>query len=106
MRFQLSLLRAVGSQPRFDACVCCGRADNLTHFSAFEGGVVCAQCEPRLTEKRRVSRPTLLSLQRHDEANPSGPFNLLNYYISHLSGRAPLLAATLARVVRRPAPGS
>ncbi|KFI59272.1 DNA repair protein RecO [Bifidobacterium gallicum] len=39
------VLRAIamaGWTPRLDSCVVCGRVDQLTHFSARSGGVMCA----------------------------------------------------------------
>lgn len=102
--FQWRMLISIGSAPRMDACVACGRSASLTHFSAFEGGMVCRSCQPRLTEKRAVTERTWLSLRDHRFDPPLGPFNLLNYHISHLMGRAPLLAARLVPPTRPKAP--
>lgn len=102
VRYQLALLRLVGSLPRFDTCVLCGRPSDLTHFCSLEGGMVCRHCEPGQVEKREISGATLQQLRC---ANPSGartgPFDLLNYHIAHLMGREPLLAAKLIPRVRR-----
>lgn len=100
--YQLALLKAIGSLPRFDACVLCGRRDDLTHFSSFEGGLVCRHCEPGQIEKRQVSRATLAVVRGEAEAEGAiGAFGLLNYHIAHLMGREPLLAAKLVPAIRR-----
>ncbi len=57
--YQLRLLEAIGLLPRLDACVLCGRPDSLTHFSSFEGGMVCRNCEPGQVEKWAVT-PSIL----------------------------------------------
>jgi len=99
--YQRTLLIEIGSWPRFDACVSCGRTGHLTHFSSFEGGTICRHCEPVQVEKREVGPKTLAFLSAHevlgDEAARAGPapFELLNYHISHLMGREPKLAASL-----------
>lgn len=95
-RYQRRLLESIGSLPRFDACVLCSRADELTHFSSFEGGMVCRHCEPKQVEKHEVSKPTWSALA--GEAQPAshrGPFSLLNYHIAHMLGKQPLLAGKL-----------
>jgi DNA repair protein RecO (recombination protein O) len=98
VRFQISLLRDIGAQPRFDACVLCGKGVALTHFSSFEGGLVCRHCEPVQVEKREVGPNTLALLrgQRKDLPQSEGllaaAFSLLNYHISHLMSREPAMA--------------
>ena len=59
VRFQLALLDSIGSFPRFESCVQCGRQEDLVVFSSFEGGMVCKHCEPGQVEKRHVSPVTL-----------------------------------------------
>ena len=100
--YQLALLRSVGSLPRFDGCVFCGRPDDLTHFSSFEGGMVCRHCEPGQIEKREILPATLETLQHPDRASPmAGPFKVLNYHIAHLMGHEPALAPKLIPRVQR-----
>jgi DNA repair protein RecO (recombination protein O) len=108
--YQLALLNAVGSLPRFDACVLCGREQDLTHFSSFEGGLVCRHCEAGQVEKRQIATATLtllrsVSLQTrhcsHGSGTPAssgaltGAFTVLNYHIAHQMGREPALASAL-----------
>ena len=120
--YQRALLESIGSMPRFDACVRCDRSEELTHFSAFEGGMICRLCEPTQIEKRRVTGRTLATLAaglNHPTMRAltaeraslgataaegtsgdgvdafAGPFALLNYHISHMMGREPLLASKL-----------
>jgi len=110
-RYQLALLDSIGSLPRFDACVLCGRNQDLTHFSSFEGGLICRHCEPGQVEKREVSIATaelLRSLTEHGSHGPqscgtrAGVFTVLNYHIAHLMGREPLLgAAIVSRTAQR-----
>ena len=103
-RYQFSLLDSIGSLPRFDACVLCGREEDLTHFSSFEGGLICRHCEPGQVEKREVSARTVKALGAsivHDDhcsqssGTRTGVFNVLNYHIAHLMGREPVMGSTL-----------
>jgi len=96
VRYQRRLLEGIGSFPRFDACVLCGRTTDMTHFSSFEGGMVCQTCNPRQAEKHAVSPQTWSGLNQGSEPESwLGPFSLLNYHISHLMGREPVLAPKL-----------
>lgn len=107
--FQHALLDAIGSLPRFDACMLCGRRDALTHFSSFEGGVICRHCEPAQVEKWQVSSLALSLLsgrpQRPSGAQAAsvveGAFAVLNYHIAHQMGREPRLASKLIPPARR-----
>ena len=94
--YQRALLESIGSMPRFDACVACGRMDDLSHFSSHEGGMICRHCEPSRVEKREVAA-SVLSRLRFDESPPGaaaprdqalvGAFDLFDYHLSHLMGR-------------------
>jgi DNA repair protein RecO (recombination protein O) len=44
LAFRLKLLVAAGLTPRLAACVSCGNAAPLTHFTGSGGGMLCAQC--------------------------------------------------------------
>lgn len=112
VRYQTLLLDAIGSLPRFDACVQCERDTDLTHFSSFDGGMVCRHCESNQVEKRLVSAPTAHRLQawavpgaslgEAPVADLRGPFSLLNYHLSHLIGHEPALATALVpKIVQR-----
>lgn len=111
-RFQIVLLNATGSWPRFDACVQCGRDEHLSYFSSFEGGMVCETCAPNRKERHRVSPSTFRvcrspdrdSEENNDLTDPPGkddspayvgPFRLLNYHISHLMGRESVMVSKL-----------
>jgi DNA repair protein RecO (recombination protein O) len=101
--YQSVLLRSAGAMPRLDACVACGRSPNLTHFSAWQGGMLCPTCATRARERRPVRPETLASLRDPTRSAISeGAFALLNYHLSHLAGREPRLAATLLSPARRP----
>ncbi len=104
VRYQMALLEAVGSLPRLDACVLCGRESDLTHFSSFEGGLICRHCEPGQIEKREVSAASVSVLQSIAAALPpssprgvamTGAFTVLNYHLAHLMGREPALSTAI-----------
>jgi len=97
VRYQLALLEAIGSLPRFDACVLCGREEDLTHFSSFEGGLVCRHCELGQVEKRQVSTATVAALRHCSQSSGtlSSAFTVLNYHIAHQMGREPVLGSAL-----------
>ena len=42
--YELRLSSLAGFEAQCDKCVRCGASDGLTHFSAAEGGVLCASC--------------------------------------------------------------
>jgi len=103
-RYQFALLDSIGSLPRFEACVLCDRKEDLTHFSSFEGGLICRHCEPGRVEKREVAARTVEVLRGWHSPNvhrsqssgtQAGVFTVLNYHIAHLMGREPLLATSL-----------
>jgi len=104
VRYQVRLLNDIGSLPRFDACVLCEREADLTHFSSFEGGLICRHCEPGQVEKREVSPATVAMLRASTSASDhcsqssgtwTGSFSALNYHIAHLMGREPALGSAL-----------
>lgn len=119
--YQWRMLDSVGLSPRLDACVLCDRTAPLTHFSSFEGGMVCRSCEGGQVEKRGVPPGVLALLRSCESADPpsaavhvpskpdveriaSTPaatnarreaFELLNYHVSHSAGREPLCASSI-----------
>jgi DNA repair protein RecO (recombination protein O) len=103
--FVRGLLTEVGSVPQFDHCAGCGassassRPANTWYFSSHQGGLLCRDCEPAYVEKRQVPPAVLQALGNPAAAGTAadrGVFELLNYHLSHLMGRAPLLADKLA----------
>lgn len=103
LRYQFALLDNIGSLPRFDACVVCDRDTELTHFSSFEGGLICRDCEVGRVEKWEIARATIECLRVLDsgghensvEKVAPAAFAVLNYHISHLMGMEPRLAELL-----------
>ncbi len=95
--FVSELLTAVGSSPQFSTCVGCRRPVRSgpgLHFSSFEGGLLCRDCEATYVEKRRVPADVLTLVQGgvpRGDGSYRQLFELLNYHLSHLMGRAPLL---------------
>lgn len=121
VRYQLALLESIGSMPRFDACIGCGRADEITHFSSHEGGVICRHCEPGRIEKRGLSQATLNTLRGSSprEGSPTrpssqadaparlqanayiGPFDILDYHLTQMMGRPSALSEKLVPAAKR-----
>lgn len=110
VRYQIILLDKIGSLPRFDACVVCDRDMDLTHFSSFEGGLICRNCEVGRVEKWEIAPATIEYLNLSQEGAASTPpdkntvpsaFAVLNYHISHLMGMEPRLAESLVPASRR-----
>ncbi len=110
VRYQLALLDKIGSLPRFDACVNCGREGELTHFSSFEGGLICRSCEVGQVEKWEIAPSTIELLNLPDggaaprlsnEKDLQSAFSLLNYHLAHLMGMEPRLAESLVPTQRR-----
>jgi len=100
--YQCGLLTEIGSWPRFDTCVQCGRREQLTHFSSFEGGMICRHCEPVQVEKREIGPTTLAYLANRTPPKAwTGPFEVLDYHIAHLMGREPKVSASLVPKARR-----
>ena len=62
-RYQCALLTSIGSMPRVDECVLCGRSNDLSHFASLEGGTICRNCEPGQIEKREDSPRSLETLR-------------------------------------------
>ncbi len=73
LRYQHKLLDEIGSLPRFDACVVCGRESDLTHFSSFEGGFVCRHCEPGRVEKWQIGPESIAVLRWMGEGDSASP---------------------------------
>ena len=83
--------------PQLARCVSCdaepGGREGL-YFTAHEGGLLCADCEPARVEKRRVARSTLAAIGGPEQAETravAGGFDLLDYYITETAGRRPRL---------------
>ncbi len=94
--YQKQLLQEIGSYPRFDLCLSCQRADHLSHFSSFEGGMICQYCQSKQVEKKRILPATLAALlDQPTEQTCAGAFKTLNYHISHQMGKEPALARKL-----------
>jgi DNA repair protein RecO (recombination protein O) len=99
VRYQIDLLTAIGSIPRLEACVACGRESDLTHFSSFDGGLICRHCEAPRVEKRAVPSATLRGFRGDPDGEAvRGAFCLLNYHLTHLMGKEPAWAAKLVPV--------
>jgi len=116
--FQRRLLEAIGLWPRFDVCMLCARTGDLTHFSSFEGGMICRHCEPGQVEKWQVTNEVAgllnqpLDIGRRAALGETaelilassqvywGAFAVLNYHMAHHMGREPVMARLL-RPLRR-----
>ena len=101
--FQRTLLDQTGVLPCLEACVGCGRSPAAAgdiYFSSHEGGLLCRDCEPARVEKRLVvaSRSALAGAPLESDADVAGMFDLFNYHISHLMGRAPVTTEYFVRL--------
>jgi len=102
VEYQCALLTSVGLWPDLSRCVACDRPappGRGAYFSAHQGGLICRDCEGGLPEKRKVTAATLTALRQREWTNETVrlAFELLNYTISHVIGRAPLLAKFVGR---------
>jgi DNA repair protein RecO (recombination protein O) len=97
-RFQLELLRATGYLPELEHCVSCGGGlgRGPIYFSSRAGGLLCRDCEMHFVEKTAAPRP---AGSMPFESNKQG-FELLNYHLTHLAGRAFRTSAQLAKILR------
>lgn len=71
--FELRLLDGAGYAPQLFTCLGCGRPirEQVNHFSAEQGGLLCADCGPLAGGARAVSvnaQKVLRYLQKHDAA--------------------------------------
>ncbi len=87
------LLHEAGVTPCLEKCVGCSATDfrGDVYFSSFEGGVLCRDCEPARVEKRlvKLSLEVLRDNTFGNDSDLMAAFDLFNYHISHLMGRAP-----------------
>jgi len=102
--FQRTALKETGLLPRLDACVGCGRPlrqRETLYFSSFDGGLICRDCEPAQVEKRlvRVSMEGLVDAAPATGADIDGLFDVFDYHLSHVMGRAPASREYLAGLV-------
>lgn len=112
--YQWRLLGHVGLRGEMTTCVACGRPldpaearrRRTLHFSSEVGGLVCADCEPAVTEKYRIDADTaaglaVLQAARRGQRRPFPPeqaravSRLLAYHVTHQLGK-PLKTAKYA----------
>lgn len=113
VRFQVCLLREIGLYPDMGCCVECKRGWNREpgwQFSSHNGGLVCRDCEGVLVEKRRVREGSIELLGEVRGGGPSdvdgmsrwiGAFDVLDYHIAHVMGRAVALAEFVVPQAKR-----
>jgi DNA repair protein RecO (recombination protein O) len=100
VRFQAALLRAIGYAPIMRHCVDCGRKrvrGTAAYFSSTAGGYLCRDCEPRHSEKRRIS-PTLLDRPRENQ-KPREWLPLLDYHLAVIAGGPLKTSPTLLKLL-------
>jgi len=105
VRFQHSLLVAVGSMPDFTRCVGCRGAVPPTgdvYFSSFEGGLLCRDCEAARSEKYLIHSAgrSLLAGDRGSDSGERVALAVLDYHLAHLMGRRLPLGRTLLELAR------
>ena len=108
VRFQLELAAAIGYAPKLHDCVGCGRPRTRgapAYFGSAAGGLLCRDCEMHHVEKRRIS-PAMID-RGPQAGNSEQWFDLLDYHLSHVAGRAFKTADRLRELpIDRRAPGS
>jgi DNA repair protein RecO (recombination protein O) len=94
--FELRLLTLMGLAPRLASCPLCAEPvlsqSNSAHFSAAEGGLICADCAAGRTESRHTLTPDVLAVL-HDWAAARTPQQALRTVCSarqHIVLRAAL----------------
>jgi len=104
-RFEITLLRELGYEPRLDMCAGCGRPierEEGLAFGASAGGVLCEGCQTSQREKRALSPAVWEALRKLSQPGEGwreiehprvrGELRqLLNYYVTYLLGRRPRL---------------
>lgn len=76
--FMLQLMSAIGFEPHYAACVNCGRTEELSFWSFFQGGAVCQSCasDKSSTDSLfRISSQTLVDLSRLHCISPTDLFS-------------------------------
>ncbi len=94
------LLREIGLRPQMDECVSCGNSTlelSVLFFSSHQGGAICPACEPRVAEKRRLSKETAILLDGSHENVPGSVFPLLDYHLRETMGRPSKLSSLVRR---------
>ncbi len=72
--FMFQLIRSVGFEPAYSACVFCDRLEDLSFWSFSQGGVVCSVCASHNREANslfRVSSAVLKDLARIHHEQPA-----------------------------------
>ncbi|MHC4443159.1 MAG: DNA repair protein RecO [Planctomycetota bacterium] len=95
--YQCALLTEVGLWPDLTRCVICDRTapqGRSAYYAAHQGGLICSNCQSSLTDKRKISAPTLNALRQRNFNNKSAgdAFDVLNHTISNIINRPPALA--------------
>lgn len=102
--FQRSMLEDIGFQPNLEGCVICGKsrpAGRAASFSPQAGGLLCASCAPRHTDRMRVSAAVL---DQPLAAHAREWLALLHHHLRHLAGREIRTGLVLSDALRKSAP--
>lgn len=101
-RFQHALLTSIGLAPQLSICVDCGHPQGDatgTYFSSAAGGLVCRDCEMHHVEKRPIDRRLIGGAPGVGDAYAW--FELFDYHLRQISGRALRAATQLDTELRR-----
>lgn len=74
LAFEAKLLSLLGMFPVLDSCACCSKAEDLSHFSVEEGGLICRDCFERCG---KTGHERLIFKLNFDIVN------VLNYFITN-----------------------
>ncbi len=61
--FELKAITINGEGPQVFECVCCGKKESTLLFSVRKGGIICPECEGKVTDTVSISTSTLYSMQ-------------------------------------------
>jgi len=61
--FELKALTINGEYPQMFSCVCCGKREGLTAFSAQQGGAVCMECVYKVKDGIEISPAAVYAMQ-------------------------------------------
>jgi DNA repair protein RecO (recombination protein O) len=103
-RFELVFLRELGYGPALETCAACAAvlSENGLAFSAAGGGVVCPVCQPGQRDRRTLTPAAWQALRQlsdrgdawqqvQDSSVRRDVRQVLNDYVTYLSGRRPRL---------------
>lgn len=107
VRLMWLVLQYSGHQPQWERCGICGKPAQAGQPAAFglnTGGLVCAECSPKVGQRLKVDAALSAVLQAGRPERVAGRgFALLDAYVAHLAGRPLRTSEAVRRALLRPA---